>query len=158
MYDDFFTQPPATKRGRPAGSKNRTVENDSDDRDALNRIPSARGGLREGAGNTNPKGLLYVKAQESRDLDTARAKNEGIKAAINDIKLRVESKQWVNRADVSEEMSKAVAAFAQTMRSLPDKLERKHGLSPAIASVVSEVIDEALNSLADEFAKVEDES
>lgn len=158
MYDDFFAQPPAPKRGRPAGSKNRTtVENDSDDRDALNRIPNARGGLREGAGS-NPKGLLYVKAQEARDLDSARAKNEGIKAAINDIKLRVESKQWVNRSDVSEEMSKAVAAFAQTMRSLPDKLERKHGLSPAIASVVSEVIDEALNSLADEFAKVEDES
>ena len=48
-------------------------------------------------------------------------------------------------------MATAYSAIAQTLRSIPDNLERKINLDPTVAEEVGRVIDEALADLSNEM-------
>jgi len=106
------------------------------------------GGRREGAGR---KPADYVPPPEKLDFDKARARNEQSKADLNELEFRIKSKQYLPRAAIQQAAATAIASFAQTMRSVPDNLERTHGISPEIAEEVGKAIDLALQDLAHEF-------
>ena len=52
---------------------------------------------------------------------------------------------------VRQASATALASLVQTLRSIPDNLERRLGVSPELAQAVGEMIDAALDTVADEF-------
>lgn len=110
--------------------------------------PPTRGGKRAGAGR-KPAG--YVKPRPVQDFETARARNELAKAQINEIEAKVKAGQYVERAAVRQASAMAMSSIAQTLRSIPDLLERRLGIDPTLAEEIGRQIDESLNELAEEF-------
>ena len=116
--------------------------------DALPRGPAKHGGARKGAG-AKPAG--YVKSDAAMSFDEARTRNEAAKASLNELELKIKSKEYVAIASVVQSMATAYSAIAQTLRSIPDNLERKINLDPTVAEEVGRVIDEALADLSNEM-------
>lgn len=58
---------------------------------------------------------------------------------------------------MQEATATALSALAQTLRSVPDNLERKLGVSPELALEVGIQIDAALNDVAAKFEEMGDE-
>jgi phage terminase Nu1 subunit (DNA packaging protein) len=106
------------------------------------------GGARRGAGK---KPADYVKPQEVKDFETARARNELAKAQLNELDLKVKSGEYVSRAAVQQAAATSLASIAQTLRSIPDNLERR-GLDAKQCELVEIVINETLDGLAEELA------
>ena len=112
------------------------------------RKGNGHGGARRGAGR---KAADYVKPPEIVDFEMARARNEAAKAALNELEFKVRSGEYVSRSAVVQATATAYAAIAQTLRSIPDHLERRLALDAAIAEEIAKLIDESLNELADTF-------
>lgn len=112
----------------------------------MDTIPSRfkNGGARPGAGR-KPAG--YVKPEETVNFDKARGRKESAMADLYELDYKVKSSQYVSRTAIREASATAMAALAQTMRSLPDNLERK-GVSPAICAQIDRVITETLADTA----------
>ena len=64
---------------------------------------------------------------------------------------RIKEGEYVKREAVREACATAFASIAQTLRSIPDLLERREGVAPETCETVSKTIDDALNNLAEEF-------
>lgn len=111
------------------------------------RSRAGHGGYREGAGR---KGPGYVPPPEKVDYDKAKARSEAAKADLAELEYKIKSRQYVDRAAVVQMTTTAYATIAQTLRSIPDNLERA-GVSPEICQMISEHMDEGLNELADQF-------
>jgi phage terminase Nu1 subunit (DNA packaging protein) len=109
------------------------------------------GGARKGAGR-KPAG--YTPPPERVDLEIARARNELAKAELNELELAIKRGEYVSRIAVKQETATAMATMAQTLRSVPDNLERKLGVSPEVAMEVGLLIDNALNDIALAFEQV----
>lgn len=58
----------------------------------------------------------------------------------------------IPRADVERTVSTAFAAIAQGIRAIPDNMERRHGIAPAVAEQVEEMLFLELEALADRLA------
>ena len=116
--------------------------------DAPRPSGNGHGGSRKGAGR---KPADYVPSRAEVKFEDARARNEVAKAALNEFDLKVKSGQYLLRTGVQQAAATAIASFAQTMRSVPDNLERTLGVSPEVAEAVSRAIDTALEDLANEF-------
>lgn len=84
-------------------------------------------------------------------MDKAKARNESVKADLNELKFKVESGQYVMRTAMQQASATIVASFTQTMRCVADNLERTKGIAPDVAEAISQAIDAGLNDLADEF-------
>lgn len=106
---------------------------------------SRRGGPRPGSGR-KPEG--YVKPPEQIAFDKARAHNEAMKAALNELDLKVKTGEYVSRAAVRQATATAFASIAQTLRSIPDNVERKLGVSAEVAQEIERIIDEVLDDLS----------
>ena len=109
---------------------------------------SSHGGARKGAGR-KPAG--FEKSDATMSFEEARARNEAAKASLNELELKVKSAEYVAITSVVQSMATAYSAIAQTLRSIPDNLERKINLDPAVAEEISRVIDESLAGLANEM-------
>lgn len=109
---------------------------------------NGHGGFRRGAGR-KPAG--YQPPPEKVDIDVAKARNEAAKADLNELELRIKSGEYVDRAAVREATATALASMAQTLRSVPDDLERRLGIDPSLAEEIGNRIDAALNTLADKL-------
>lgn len=107
----------------------------------------AHGGKRAGAGR-KPKG--YETPPEKLDYDKAKARSEAAKADLAELDFKIKSGQYVERNTVVQVVATAYAAIAQTLRSIPDNLERK-GVAPEVCEKVGSHIDDTLNDLADQF-------
>lgn len=116
---------------------------------------TGHGGYRPGAG-AKPAG--YVPPKERVDLDREKARNEKAKADLNELELAVRRGQYVDRAQVRQAAATALSALAQTMRSVPDNLERKLGVSPEIAQEVGLLIDQALDDVANRFEAITEQA
>ena len=106
--------------------------------------PRTNGGARAGAGR---KPLGYEKPQNVKDYDDARARKESALADLHELDYKVKSGQYVPRAAIREASATAMAALAQTLRSLPDNLERR-GISAAVCAQIDRVITESLADTA----------
>lgn len=104
-----------------------------------------RGGARAGAGR---KPMGYQKPVEVSDYEEAKARNETAKAGINEIELKIKDGSYIARAEVQEASATLLATVAQTLRSIPDNLERK-GVPAATCQLVERVLDDAMAGLAD---------
>ena len=105
-----------------------------------------RGGARP---NSGPKPAGYVKPPEGQDYDKAKARNEAAKAGLNELELKIKSGEYLSRTAYREASATLLAELAQGLRSLPDTLERKFGLSPEALLHVEKTIDEAMQGVAD---------
>ena len=112
---------------------------------------TGHGGYRPGAGD-KPAG--YVPPKERIDLDRERARNEKAKADLNELDLAVKRGEYVLRAEVRQATATALSALAQTMRSVPDTLERKLGVAPEVAQEVGVLIEAALDEVANQFEEI----
>lgn len=112
------------------------------------RVPDE---LRQRAPGAGRKPAGYMPPAERIDYDAARARNEAAKAALNELELKVKTGEYVARAEVRQATATALATLAQTLRSVPDNLERKKGIGPEVASEVAIQIDNALNEVASAF-------
>jgi phage terminase Nu1 subunit (DNA packaging protein) len=106
---------------------------------------SNRGGKRPGAGR-KPAG--YVKPPEKTDYDDAKARHETAKAALAELDLAKKAGEQIPRDAVRQACATAISSFAQTLRSVPDNLERRLALAPEVCEAVGEEIDAALDELA----------
>lgn len=113
--------------------------------------PLQLGGARPGAGR---KPADYVPSDDRLDYEAARARNESAKANLNELDLAIKRGEYVPRAEVQAATATALSALSQTLRSVPDNLERTLGLSPDIAQEVGRQIDAALDDMATRFEEL----
>lgn len=109
-------------------------------------ITSRNGGARPGAGR-KPAG--YVKPQEKMDFDMAKARKEAALADMQELNFKIKTGEYIPRDPVREASATLLANIAQTLRSLPDHLERKLHLAPEVTEALEKGIDAALSDLAD---------
>lgn len=105
--------------------------------------------IRRPGGGGKPAG--YVRPEEIKDYDQAKARNESAKAELNELEVKIKTGEYGSRAAYRQAAATALASLAQTLRSVPDNLERRMGVSPEVAQEVGDQIDAALNDLASEF-------
>ena len=110
---------------------------------------SRSGGHGGARANSGPKPAGYVKPPEGQDYDKAKARNEAAKAGLNELELKIKSGEYLSRTAYREASATLLAELAQGLRSLPDTLERKFGLSPEALLHVERTIDEAMQGVAD---------
>ena len=113
--------------------------------------PLQLGAARPGAGR---KPADYVPSDDRLDYEAARARNESAKADLNELDLAIKRGEYVPRAEVQAATATALSALSQTLRSVPDNLERTLGLSPDIAQEVGRQIDAALDDMATRFEEL----
>ena len=113
--------------------------------------PLQLGGARPDAGR---KPADYVPSDDRLDYEAARARNESAKADLNELDLAIKRGEYVPRAEVQAATATALSALSQTLRSVPDNLERTLGLSPDIAQEVGRQIDAALDDMATRFEEL----
>ena len=114
-----------------------------------------RGGARRGAGRPHADGTpsgSYDDASEAQlDLDRERADHERVKREQREFKLAVEMGQYLPRAEVQQATATALAVLTQSLRTIPDTLERACNLTPAQAVTAQESVDNALAEVAKAF-------
>lgn len=113
------------------------------------------GGRRDGAGR---KGKAFedkvrdaLNADGEVEYSISRARKEAWTAKTVELDYRIKEGEYVKREAVREACATAFASIAQTLRSVPDLLERRDGVKPEVCEQVSKTIDDALNTLAEEF-------
>ena len=137
------------------------------DSDGYAQVIPTHGGRREGAGA--PKGLSREQMQARSDaadageeldpdsgdrltIATRKAKAVALKeesiAGLRALELQVETKKYLPRDAYREATATLLATLSQALRSIPDTLERKHGLPPAALQYIEATIDEQLSSAA----------
>ncbi len=103
------------------------------------------GGKRPGSGR-KPTG--YELSEDRADYEAERALHEKSKRERSELAYRIESGQVVSRQAVQQAAATAFAMTAQSLRSLPDNLERKLGLSADLAEQIEQTIDAVLTDLS----------
>lgn len=106
------------------------------------------GGYREGAG-AKPPG--YEKPEGRVDFENERAEHERVKRQQREFKLAVEMGEYLPRDAQRQAAATALAVLTQSLRSIPDNLERTLSLPPATVEAISLQIDAALAELAGAF-------
>ena len=108
---------------------------------------SGHGGARHNAGR---RGKEYESSAVAVDFDEARARNETAKAGLNEIELKIKSGEYIARSAVQSASATALATMSQTMRSIPDNMERK-GIEASICDMVERIIDDVMAGLSQEL-------
>lgn len=85
------------------------------------------------------------------ELDEQRARHEKIKADEREIKLAVYEGQYLPRVAQQQAAATALAVLTQSMRSIPDNLERTLSLEPRVVEAIAVGIDQALSEVAAAF-------
>jgi len=88
----------------------------------------------------------------------AKARKEAALAAKAELEYRVKAGQYLPREAVKTALATAFQSIAQSLRSIPDNLERMQGVTPEIAELVGTAIDEAMGDLAMEMEKIHNEN
>lgn len=79
---------------------------------------------------------------------TGKARKEMAHAAKAELEFRIKDGQYLPREKIRGALAEAYQAVAQALRSIPDNLERKLGITPELAEIVSSAIDDAMGELA----------
>lgn len=124
-----------------------------------------RGGARAGSGRKpgySPNRLAEMEQLTDDELITqtqdstvtalikarAVARKEAALADQAELKFKIDSKEYLSRAAFREASATLLAELSQTLRSLPDALERRHSLTPDVVQQVEQTVDEALSNVA----------
>ena len=68
--------------------------------------------------------------------------------------LQERDRELIPAIEVEQAIRTAFAAIGQSLRSIPDNLERRVGISPAVAEQIEEMLDEEMTALADRLANL----
>lgn len=98
-----------------------------------------------------------MKPEHVVDFEKERARNEKAKADLNELDFKIKSGEYVPRDAVRQAAATAFASVAQSLRSIPDALERKINLDPTTAEKIGAEIDRILDSLASDLEMMTDE-
>lgn len=132
---------------------------------------SGRGGRRPGAGRKPKQGTAKVTPSPAASLPPvtapapsqpaasaigieytdARAAHEYWKAQLAEQEFKKRAGELLDRARVEQASATVLAAVAQTLRSIPDNLERTAGLTPAQAEECERIIDSLCLGLHDKL-------
>lgn len=82
----------------------------------------------------------------------AQARKETALAGLNELELKIKSGEYLPRAAYREATATLLATLAQSLRSLPDVLESRAGLQPAVLEIVDAAVTEVLDNIADTLA------
>jgi hypothetical protein len=85
------------------------------------------------------------------DYAVARARKEAWAAKTIELDYRIKQDEYVHREQVQQVCATAFAALTQALRSLPDALERREGVTPELAGRIAIAIDDTLSALAIDF-------
>lgn len=120
-------------------------------------VKNNHGGRRAGSGN---KGKAVRDATEDAHIrySKSRAEHEEAKAKLAQLSFLVESGKYVARDDVQRASAIAWAAASQTLRAIPDNIERQLGVSPEVSERVALAIDDVMADLAIELEKMHSEN
>lgn len=118
-------------------------------------IPSGRGGARLGAGR---KPLGYEKPEIAKNFDAAKTRKETSLADMHELNYKIKSGEYVERAAVREASATLLANLAQSLRGIPDNLERKFNLRPEVAEAIERVINASLADISDGMSMFTSES
>lgn len=88
----------------------------------------------------------------------ARARKEAALAGQEEIELAKQAGEIVARESVRDATATAYATIAQSLRAIPDNLERQMGIQPEVAERIGQMIDEAMADLAEELRKIHEEN
>lgn len=122
--------------------------------DAAPKNGDARGGARPGAGRKSAA-LEAEIAPSLVILRKSQAKKAAFDAQMSELEFNVKAGKYVLRSDVVQSNSTAYAMVAQAMRSIPDNLERRLGISPEVAEEIGVMIEEAMDALYEQMGKFE---
>lgn len=123
-------------------------------------IPQKPRGRGRPVGYSQTRARLAAEGREDPDADPedvtgtairkarAQARKEEAQAGREEIKLKVESGEYLPRAAFRDACATLLATVAQSMRSIPDNLERKCNLNPDAMALVEKTIDKAMEELA----------
>lgn len=115
------------------------------------RTGTGQGGAREGAGR--PKKYTGDGSDPYIVLARAKAKREHHRAQMAELEYKKMAGELCQLSEVMQLYTTTVAVFAEQMRSLPDMLERKVGLSPKQAEMAAEEVDNQLEQLKARLTK-----
>lgn len=102
-----------------------------------------------GLGDADPGALKFTTPANPAALYAgAKARKEAALAAKAELEFRVKAGMYLPRDAIRAANARAFQSVSQTMRSLPDLLERRFGLQPEVTDAVSAAIDESLGDLA----------
>lgn len=104
------------------------------------------GGAREGAGGAGK--VSTERATVRLDFETERARHEKIKADEREFDFGVKQGEYLPRVTQQTAAATALAILTQSLRSIPDNLERSLGLGPETVEQVAIEIDNALAEVA----------
>ena len=113
------------------------------------------GGAREGAGR--PRGtaggdkLNAERAVSRADFENERALHERVKREEREFEFAVKRGEYLPRAVQQSAAATALAVLTQSLRSIPDNLERTLGLAPEAVELVAQQIDDGLAEVAAAF-------
>jgi hypothetical protein len=89
-----------------------------------------RGGAREGAGR-KPNG----DPEDHANFERERAEHERVKREQREFKLATEKGEYLHREHVAQASATALSVLTQSLRSIPDNLERVCSLTPEQAEL-----------------------
>lgn len=78
----------------------------------------------------------------------AKARKEAAQAATAELNFRIKAGMYLPRDSVRSSVATAFQVVVQTLRSIPDNLERRFGIQPEVASDIGAAIDEAMGELS----------
>lgn len=110
-----------------------------------------RGGARPGAGR-KPKSETQV--ADIEDYNKAKAKKEFWLAELTEQDYQKKAGELLDRAQVEQAAATVLATIAQTLRSIPDNMERVAGLTPEQAEEAERIIDSLCLSLHDKLKEL----
>jgi hypothetical protein len=104
-----------------------------------------------------PRAPRFERTEERVSLDASKARKAAADAERAELELEIFKGNLMKREEYRAASSVAMSILAQTLRSLPDTLERTHALSPAIAEALQEGIDVALSQVSETFRALSDD-
>ena len=106
------------------------------------------GGARPGSG-VKPEG--YEKSEAVKDFERERAEHEYVKRTEREFNLAVKQGQYLPREAQQQAAATALAVLTQSLRSIPDNVERTLALEPEVVEAIALQIDAALAEVAAAF-------
>lgn len=110
-----------------------------------------RGGARPNSGPKPPGYEPPPKSEDQANYDREHAEHERVKREEREFKLAIARSEYLPREAQRQGSATALSVLTQSLRSIPDNLERTLSLSPETVESIALQIDNALSEVATAF-------
>jgi phage terminase Nu1 subunit (DNA packaging protein) len=116
--------------------------------------PNTHGGRRENSGR-KPNA---ARTTDDERFSAARARRERANASRAEVALALERGELVSRDAVRQATATLLALLTQSLRSIPDNLERTLALQPQLVEAVAKQIDAGLSEAANALRVIHEQA